>query len=93
MRLSKTKKLQVRVSINEGTPKSSTLIGFSLINHPFWGTPIYGNPHVLWMMSLLDIAISGLFFPIEPIEPIPSWFGEHHPVFSYWEEGHSPIVS
>ena len=27
------------VSINGGTPKSSILIGISLINHPFWGTP------------------------------------------------------
>ena len=26
-----------------GTPKSSILIGFSIINHPFWGTPIFGN--------------------------------------------------
>ena len=25
------------------TPKSSSLIGFSIINHPFWGTPIFGN--------------------------------------------------
>ena len=31
------------VSKNRGTPKSSTLIGFSIINHPFWGTPIFGN--------------------------------------------------
>ena len=23
-----------------GTPKSSILIGISIINHPFWGTPI-----------------------------------------------------
>ena len=30
-----------------GTPKSSILIGFSIINHPFWGTPIFGNTHVL----------------------------------------------
>ena len=21
-------------------------MGCSLINHPFWGTPIYGNPHL-----------------------------------------------
>ena len=28
------------VSKNSGTPKSSILIGFSIINHPFWGTPI-----------------------------------------------------
>ena len=34
------------VSENKGTPKSSTLIGVSIINHPFWGTPILGNPHM-----------------------------------------------
>ena len=34
------------VSKNRGTPKSSILIGFSIINHPFWGTPIFGNPHI-----------------------------------------------
>ena len=34
------------VSKNNGTPKSSILIGFSIINHPFWGTPIFGNTHV-----------------------------------------------
>ena len=32
------------VSENSGTPKSSILIGFSIINHPFWGTPIFGSP-------------------------------------------------
>ena len=26
-----------------GTPKPSILIGFSIINHPFWDTPIFGN--------------------------------------------------
>ena len=31
------------VSENSGTPKSSILIGFSIINPPFWGTPIFGN--------------------------------------------------
>ena len=34
---------QKDVSENSGTPKSSILIGFSIINHPFWGTPIFGN--------------------------------------------------
>ena len=24
----------------------SILIGFSIINHPFWGTPIFGNTHI-----------------------------------------------
>ena len=36
------------VSVNSGTPKSSILIGFSIINHPFWGTlleiPIWAIP-------------------------------------------------
>ena len=27
------------VSQNSGTPKSSILTGFSIINHPFWGIP------------------------------------------------------
>ena len=35
------------VSENSGTPKSSILIGFSIINHPFWGTPIFGNTHIV----------------------------------------------
>ena len=35
------------VSENSGTPKSSIPIGFSIINHPFWGpTPIFGNIHM-----------------------------------------------
>ena len=35
------------VSLNGDTPKSSILIGFSIINHPFWGTAIFGNTHIL----------------------------------------------
>ena len=34
------------VSKNRGTPKSSILIGLSIINHPFWGTPIFGNTYI-----------------------------------------------
>jgi len=34
------------VSKNYGTPKSSNLIGFCIINHSFWGTPIFGNIHI-----------------------------------------------
>ena len=36
----------VGVSENGGTPKSSILIGISIINRPFWGPPIFGNTHV-----------------------------------------------
>ena len=35
------------VSKNRGTPKSSILIGFSIKNHPFWGTSILGNIHII----------------------------------------------
>ena len=31
---------------NNGTPKSCILIGSSIINHPFWGTTIFGNTHI-----------------------------------------------
>ena len=34
---------QMGVSKNRGTPKSSILLGFSIINHPFWGIPNFGN--------------------------------------------------
>ncbi len=34
------------VSKNRGTPKSSILIGVSIINHPFWGTIIFGHTHM-----------------------------------------------
>ena len=34
------------VSENSGTPKSSMFIGFSIVNHPFWGIPIFGNTHI-----------------------------------------------
>ena len=37
---------EMGVSENSGTPKSSILIGFSIINHPFWGTPIFGNTQI-----------------------------------------------
>ena len=40
------KKSHIGVSKHSGTPKSSILIGFSIINHPFWGTPIFGNIHM-----------------------------------------------
>ena len=39
------------VSENSGTPKSSISIGFSIINHPFWGTGILGNTHIDEMMN------------------------------------------
>ena len=34
------------VSKNHDILKSSILIGILIINHPFWGTPIFGNTHI-----------------------------------------------
>ncbi len=34
------------VSKDNGTPKSSILTGFSIINPPLWDTPIFGNIHI-----------------------------------------------
>ena len=38
--------IYVGVSKNSGTPKSSILVGFSIINHPFSRTPIFGNTYI-----------------------------------------------
>ena len=58
------------VSVNRGTPKSSSLIGFSIINHPFWGIPIFGNTHIVHVFNSKSTSafvsmflwICGLFF-------------------------------
>ena len=48
------------VSKNSGIPKSSILIGFSIINHPFWGFSPYfwKHPHHIithpWMCEFLQ---------------------------------------
>ena len=39
-----------------GDFKSSILIGFSLINHPFWGTPIFGNTHLEKCLETGDVS-------------------------------------
>ena len=45
------------VSKKSGTPKSSILIGFFIINHPFWGTPIFGNTHFQGHLILQDCGV------------------------------------
>ena len=54
----KLKIIHMGVSKNRATPQSSLLIGFSMINHPFWSTPIFGNTYIvditfLWFFSLI----------------------------------------
>ena len=49
--------LQMDISENSGTPKSSILIGFSIINHLFWGTTIFGNTHIYLQMNFLKLVV------------------------------------
>ena len=39
--------MDMDVSKNSGTPQNPILMGFSIINHPFWGRPIFGNTHMV----------------------------------------------
>ena len=55
------------VSGNSGTPKSSILIGFSIINHPCWGTPTFGHTHIDHQFGIKVATIS---FPISPTNGI-----------------------
>ena len=61
-------KYKVDVSKNSGTPKSSILMGFSIINHPFWDTSIFGNTQVY--EDVLGIRIQ---------DPVA-----HHNTFGTW---------
>ena len=46
----------IGVSKNMGTPKSSILIGISIINHPFWGTPnFWKHPYQMPMILYFDV--------------------------------------
>ena len=42
-----------KIWVPHGTPKSSILVGIPIINHPFWGTPILGNLHILMIHGFL----------------------------------------
>ena len=59
-----TIKQHVDVSENSGTQKSSILIGFAIINHPFLGTPSFGNAHVpvgplsKWILPLKNLYLN-----------------------------------
>ena len=46
-----------------GPPKSSILMRFCIINHPFWGTPIFANIHsfhcFMWLLEVDAVFIRG----------------------------------
>ena len=47
---------------NNGAPKSSILVRFSIINHPFWGTPVFGNTHVFGVSASRSATLSYVFW-------------------------------
>ena len=51
-------------------PKSSILIGFSIINHPFWGTTIFQNSYPY--MAFPNLLLFGVD-PARRIDPSPGW--------------------
>ncbi len=61
-------------------PESSILIGFSIINHPFWGTPIFGNIHIF------SLCISRLPHEVSTDVTTKRWFkpGELRFAASTW---------
>jgi len=54
----KLKIVYMGVSKNNGTPKSSILIGFSIFNHPFWGCfPIFWSSTQIITSGRLEILV------------------------------------
>ncbi len=43
-------------------PKSSILIGFAIINHPFWSTPIFGNTQIIYQTYYWTCIFQSCFF-------------------------------
>ena len=72
--------IKMDVSENRGTPKSSILKGFSIINHPFSNTPIFGNTQMFWKKRLVYSRWWQLkyFWNFHP-DPCGKWskFDEH----------------
>ena len=57
--------------------KSSILIEFSIINHPFWGTTILGNPHVIHQGSFRLRSSSTSRSPVVNVSLSPWWVSLH----------------
>ncbi len=53
---------------NRGTPNHPFLMGFSIINHPFWGTPIFGNIHIIpYIYIYIYIRVCYLKWAVFPL--------------------------
>ena len=62
------------------SPKSSILIGFSIINHPFWGTSIFGDTHRFSCSKMNQLA--GGFKDFFEFSTLVSW-GRFSPSFDF----------
>ena len=76
-------------------PKSSILIGFSIINHPFWGTTILGNTHLeittfpslCWNIHhILHSKATAVDLPDKHYKPRLSRHGQRH-MFQVYHQG------
>ena len=65
-------------------PKSSIFIGFSIVNHPFWGSPIFGNAQILDLF-----LVFGWFGWIRGGDPI---WGVFHPITPFITIGSGPTL-
>ena len=45
--------LQVDLDVSKNRVLPNHLIGFSIINHPFWGTPIFANTHLVLKVGVV----------------------------------------
>ena len=74
-------------------PNHPFLMGFSIINHPFWGTPIFGNTHisVIFHSTCWKVSCDGsvslqhliLTYPI----PFRTWqLGDCHDMTRFWAD-------
>ena len=74
--------LEVSWIWNGGIPKSFILMGFSIVNQPFWDTPIYGNPHILhfeesWVLEVTQFMFAGARSQCTMMRP-PTQAGADH---------------
>ena len=42
-------------------PNHPILVGFAIINHPFWGIPIFGNTHICYFVNLAIFQLQASF--------------------------------
>ena len=77
-----TQMVQLDIPQNRGgPPKSSILVGFSIINHPFWGTPIFGNTQLTMALSVSLFCIKAIYLS-DSIGPTSQKDPERRPLLS-----------